>query len=535
MDQVFQQLKDFWSKLPTARKVALAGTALIAIAALILVITWAGEPEYGVLFSNLDPQDAGKVIEKLKYMKVDYKVENESTILVPKSKVYELRLRLASVGLPNSSIVGYEIFDKGNIGVSDFVQKVNYKRALEGELARTIVEMEGVEGARVHIVMPEKALFKEDQKPPTASVVLKLKPGFNLTRENVKAITYLVARSVEGLEPKNVTVIDSYGRVLSSDDEADPFAKMSSKQYELTRKVEKYLTDKVQSLLDGVLGPGNSIARVTAELNFTQVEQTVEAYDPENTAIRSEQRTEERSSSVDTTLSSTSSQRTNVITNYEINKTVKRIVESVGNIKRLSVAVLINQKELENMKSTPGEDPVQKLTDIIKSTIGFDENRGDQISVVSLPFKPTAVEFVYKETPEEWWRKIGEKIFVLIAVLASIVLIFLMLRRLLPGRRIPTVEVGEVAQVPEERRIPIPQEVGEEVAEAVGAGAEAEGFEEVEEELEAEEERRLEMERNRQEEIRKRIAEYIHDQPEQAAKLIRVWLLEEEAQKWRKS
>ncbi|HCV42271.1 MAG TPA: flagellar M-ring protein FliF, partial [Bacteroidetes bacterium] len=210
------QIGGFMQRLSIGQKIMLVGVTLASIAAIVALITVVNRPSYGMLFSNLRPEDASKIVEKLKERSVPYTLDDGGkTILVPKQQVYDLRLSLAGEGLPQSSVIGYEIFDRTNLGVSDFVQKVNYRRALEGELARTILELEEVEGARVHIVVPEKALFKDDEKAATASVVLKLRSGKPLKRETVQGIAHLVASSVEGLETNNVTIVDSRGSLLS--------------------------------------------------------------------------------------------------------------------------------------------------------------------------------------------------------------------------------------------------------------------------------------------------------------------------------
>lgn len=524
-----EQLKNFWKKLSVAKKVLLISSVLASVIGFIFLMSWVREPEYAVLFSNLEPQDASKIVERLKEKKVEYKLtDNGRTILVPKQNVYELRLQFAGEGLPNSSIVGYEIFDKSNIGVSDFVQKINYKRALEGELARTILQIDGVEAVRVHIVIPEKALFKEDQKEPTASVILRLKQGAKLSKENIQSISYLVANSVEGLKPENVTILDSRGRLLSDESYSDPLAKVSSKQYELKRNVEQYLADKVQSLLDGFLGPGNSIVRVDVELNFTQVEKTIEEYDPDKTVVRSEQVTQERSSSVDSTFASTSSQRSNTITNYEVNRTLQRIVESVGNIKRLSVAVLVNGTYKVNevggvrkVEYVPrDEEQIKKLTEIVKNAIGFNPERNDQISVVNVPFElgGEGMEFVSRDTSgkKEGWRDIVEKIVIGFAILASLVLIFSLLGKLKMRREIPTIEVKEFPTVQPQTQLKEPEQSV------------------VQEEIEPMSEAELEFERLKKEQIKGKVTEYIRENSEQATRLIKVWLLEEERPKWQK-
>jgi flagellar M-ring protein FliF len=536
MGSGFDQIKRFWRGLSTSRKIIVAGSVLSVIAGFILIFSWVSEPEYAVLFSGLESQDASKIIERLKERDIDYKlIDGGRTILVPKGNVYELRLSLISEGLPGSSVVGYELFDRSNFGVSDFVQKINYKRALEGELARTILQIEGVEAARVHIVIPEKALFKEDQKEPTASVVLKLKSGARLTRENVKSISYLVASSVEGLEPRNVTIMDSRGNLLSEDMGEDPLAKISSKQYELKRSVEQYLTNKVQTLLDGVLGPGNSIVRVNVDLDFTQIEKTIEEFDPDRTAIRSEQITQEKTSSIDTSFATTSSQRSNTITNYEVNRTIQRIVGEVGNIKRLSVAVLINGTyevtEVDGVKKVNyiprDEEQMRKLTEIVKNAVGFDPSRNDQISVVNIPFDVDVErDFIYREPSGEGWMDIVERVLIVVAILASVLIIFSLLGRLKPRREIPTVEVGEMPSVPGYQETPqIPSEMGE--------GISPEEMELVEE-IEGKREE-IEVMQAKRAQIMEKVTQFIRADPERATKLIKIWLVEEEeGARWRR-
>ncbi len=522
----FVQVKEFWGKLSTAQKILLIAVTIASIVGFTFLISWVREPEYGVLFSNLEPQDAGKIVERLKEKKINYRLESGGrTILVPKQNIYELRLQFASEGLPNSSIVGYEIFDKSNIGVSDFVQKINYKRALEGELARTILQIDGIEAVRVHIVIPERTLFKEDQKQPTASVIVRLKQGAKLSPDNVQSIAYLVASSVEGLEPQNVTILDSRGRLLSDNSNTDPLAKISSKQYELKRSVEQYLADKVQSLLDAVLGSGNSIVKVDVELNFTQVEKTIEEYDPDKTVVRSEQTTQEKSSSVDSTLASASSQRTSTITNYEINRTLQRIVESVGNIKRLSVAVLVNGTYKVNeaggvrkVEYIPrDEEQIQKLTEIVKNAVGFNPDRNDQVSVLSIPFEPAGegIGFIQREDKKENWRELVEKIVVGLAIIGSIILVFSLLGKLKVKREIPTIEVKELPTVQSQATLKEPEQVAVETIQQVN-------------------EEELEFERMKKEQIKEKVKDYIREDSEQAARLIKVWLLEEEKQKWQR-
>jgi len=439
---VFSQISNFLSKLSVLQKVVLFGFTFAVLFGLIyIVVKTSNKVEYATLFTQLEPTEAGKIVEKLKEMKVSYKIEdNGSTILVDKTKVYDTRLAIAAEGLPESGVVGYEIFDKTNLGMSEFVQKLNYRRALEGELSKTISSLNGVKKARVHIVIPEKALFEKEQKQPTASVTLQLAGDNTLSKLNIKGIQNLVAASVEGLTPNNVTVVDHRGRIISESD-VDPNSVLgkTQTQHEQQIRVEQYLTNKVQSLLDGVLGPGNSEVRVSADLDFTQIERTVTDYNPEKQAVRSEQSNIQSSRTVDS-LQYPAPNRTvgqsSTVTNYEIPQTIEKIVNGVGTIKRITVGALINgtykvvekdgKKQVEYIPRS--EEELKKLEDIVKNAVGYDPNRNDQISIVNVPFDTQVPEpeVLAPETPwylqPDYLRLWG----LLAAILITIILISLL-------------------------------------------------------------------------------------------------------------
>ncbi|MDW8272335.1 MAG: flagellar basal-body MS-ring/collar protein FliF [Bacteroidota bacterium] len=443
---IAEQAKQFWQRLRPLQRFAIIGAVVAAIGIVVAVMLSSTTPPMHVLFSELDPKDAAAIVEKLKEQNIPYELaDGGTTIRVPQSQVYELRLALAREGLPAGSTVGYEIFDRTNLGMSDFVQKLNHKRALEGELQKTIASFDEVQKVRVMIVLPEKALFEKDQKKPTASVLLHLKSGRSLSKLNIEGIQHLVASSVEGLSPADVTVVDQHGQILSqAPQDNSTLAGMTATQYEQQQKVESYLTSRVQSLLDGVLGPGNSVVRVSAELDFTQREQTRENYDPDGQVVRSEERiTEARRSqdSLDYPAVNSESNATKVRTNYEISRTVERIVGGVGTIKRISASVLVNgttkiveQDGKKVVQYTPrSQEELQKLTQIVRNAIGYDPERNDQVTVVNLPFD-TAIE-----EPEEppFSLPKGNLLIGIIAVLALLAAMWA-LRRLIftpPVRR----------------------------------------------------------------------------------------------------
>lgn len=434
-----QQARNFWEKLSRIQKLTVAGVVLLAAAGIIAVAVGTNTDSKVVLFSDIDQKDAAVIVEKLKERKIEYEiVKNGTTILVPKESVYETRFALAAEGLPQTGTVGYEIFDKTNLGMSDFVQKLNYRRALEGELSRTINSIEEVHKSRVHIVVPEKALFDKDQKKPTASVILQLKSGRSVSKINIEGIQNLIAGSVEGMEPGSVTVVDQKGQILSeAPRDKNTLAGMTSTQYELQQKIDQYLTSKAQSMLDGVIGAGNAVVRTTAELDFTQIEKTTEDYDPDKQVARSEQKIDETSRSADSLnypAVNSASQRGNIITNYEISKTVEKVVSNGGGIKRLTVAALING----NTKITEGENPtldykprtpeqMDQLKKIIMNAVGYDPARNDQISIENIQFDTTQQEEELKQlkglrlpmTTED----IIEKVFIGLAMLLAIFMI----------------------------------------------------------------------------------------------------------------
>ncbi len=433
------QLQTFFVNLSPSQKLLLIGAISVALALIIVLLVWTGRPSYDILFADLSKKDAAEIIDKLKEKKIDFRLEEGGkTILVPSGKVYELRLEFASMGLPEEGVIGYEIFDKSNIGMTDFLQKLNYRRALEGELTRTIEEIDAVEKARVHIVIPETRLFQEDQKQPTASVILKLNRARSLSPAKVNGIAHLVASSVEGLEPENVTIVDTRGRILSNNNNPDDLLTMSATQLDFRKKVEDYLTQKAQSMLDRVFGPGNAIVRVNADLDFNQVKKTIEQYDPDNAVVRSEEINEQVTPSGNQANGNgggaVAAKSTNTITNYEINRTLQQVVESVGNIQHLSVAVLINNKK-EKVENTDGDTEIksvprdpQELTvveDIVKRAVGFQEERGDEISVNNVDFSlPTADEELYNLDEENPWSipNIIEKVLIFLAIIGAMVI-----------------------------------------------------------------------------------------------------------------
>jgi len=376
-----------------------------------------------LLFANLAQDDASSIVSWLKEHKIPYEIQGGGgSVYVPSDQVYETRLELAGSGLPQGGGVGFEIFDKQSLGITDFVQKVNYLRAMQGELSRTIVSLSPVAAARVHLALPQKRLFKSQQQPATASVVVKLVNGARLQESQVRGIVNLVAGSVEGVEPEYVTVVNAAGKVLSKRPEEGLDGPMTPGMLEYQRAVERQMEKRAQDMLDRALGTDNSLVKVTAVLDFSQVSKIEELYDPKSAVPRSEQTQEQKEigaggvggvPGVQSNLgggtasggsSSPSSSNSAETTNYEISKVVNRTVAPVGTVKHLSVSVLVSDVMAEasdggEKKLEPrSEQELRTIEKMVQSALGIDSGRGDQINVVSMPF---ANEFYTQpETPE---------------------------------------------------------------------------------------------------------------------------------------
>jgi flagellar M-ring protein FliF len=389
----------WWKDANGTQRGLLVGGAAAAIVSIALVVSWSTRPDYQVLFSGLSPEEAGPILGELDEANVQYQVTGGGrTILVESSRVGELRIRIAGKGLTGSGTVGYEIFDKSNLGMTEFLQQVNYRRALEGELTRTITSLQEVRKARVHLAIPEKAVFARDRKQPTASVVVDLLPGTQLNGHQIRGIHALVAASVEGLQPDGVTVVDTSGRVLGDGGPSGELA-LTSEQLGIQREVEEYLRQKATSMLEQVLGEGQAIVQVNAELDFERVERSRETYDPASASIRSEQR-------VTGTGTAGDSEET-VLTNYELDKTVEHILASLGTIDRLSVAVLVNGnvQKRPNGETTYTErsaEELQTYAAIVRKAVGLDESRGDALEIANLRFADPGFAEV-AATPMPWW------------------------------------------------------------------------------------------------------------------------------------
>lgn len=420
----FQELVQQFSALSPFRQLTLVATAVGSLAFFYFISTGTREGEYRTLYRGLEDAEAAQVVEALTSERIDYRIADGGTAIeVPAARVHEARMRVASRGLPSGNSPGFEIFDQGTFGVTDFVQKVNYHRALQGELARTIEQVEGVEKVRVQLALPQrKALLRKDERKATASVVVRLRAGFDLEPGQIRGIVHLVASSVEGLDPNQVTLVDNRGRLLAPQSELDPSAGGGPSMLGAARSLERDLEDQVESILERTVGLGRVVAKVNAQVDWTQTEKTEEIFDPNSQIERSTQRETESSSDstneggvvgivanspeasppAAATGTDSSSSRTSETVNYELSKTVSRQILPTGTIQRLSVAVLIDGKPVvggageapaegaeaeEAPAFTPwSTDEIAEFEQLAKRAVGFSAERGDEISVINAPF-----------------------------------------------------------------------------------------------------------------------------------------------------
>jgi len=407
--------------LPTRKLIVLLFVAALVITAGILLITWLQKADQQLLFSNLSQEDAAAIVQKLNEQKIPYTMDGGG-IMVPADKVYEVRLQLASQGLPQGGGVGFELFDKTSFTMTDFVQKLNYRRALQGELARTIRSLEEVDQCRIHLAVPEKTLFMQKDEKPKASVMLKLRSGRRLTPSQIQGIVHLVASSVEGLDPNDVSVVDNNGDMLTST--VDENFAASSGQLDYQRNYEREVETKVRSMLEPVVGKGKVKVRIASSFDFTKMERTEEKYDPDSQVARSEQRNIEKSTGamnggvpgVASNLPGRQqapaqpgtpavSDKKNETINYEISKTISHIVSPTGELKKLSAVVLVDgtyaaTQGSTDKKYTPRtEVEMQQFEDMVKKAIGFSVDRGDEVKVVNMPFEVTPQEEITETAP----------------------------------------------------------------------------------------------------------------------------------------
>ncbi len=432
MQPYFKNLSDFFQRLTVSQKISLVVVLAGTAAALVGIAYWANRPDYALLFGKLSATDASRVVEALKEQNIRYELrENGSSVFVPRENVYELRLSMASEGLVSDGQMGYELFDQNNLGMTDFMQKVNLRRALEGELAKTITNIRQVEQCRVHLVSPERSPFKESQARPSASVVLQLSGGTTLAASQIEGITALVSGAVEGLSPAEVTILDTRGNLLSNPDAGNPDLAMSSTQLRAQREIETHLTENGQTMLNKVLGPGNSIVRVVASLDFSKTVSEREIIDPESATVISEEKLDEE---LDGQTSNSA------VKNYELSRTRERLEKSVGDVSYLTISVIVNYKRVPPPADQPDatateaphtDDELKEIEALVKNAVGFNPERGDRFAIHQTRFDTSANDQAVAEMKEIEQKEQMNLYIRYGAILASVLLGFLLLRSLM--------------------------------------------------------------------------------------------------------
>jgi flagellar M-ring protein FliF len=442
-DQLLSRLTELRSQLSVRQQVSLVATFLVAVGLVAGASWWVSRPDYALLFDDMDPSAAAEVIAKLDAQKIAYKLDAGGRgIRVPSTQVDRLRLDLSAEGLPSSGRIGFEIFDRTAFGQTEFLEHVNYRRALEGEIARTIATISEVEGARVHIAMAKESLFGAREQPAKASVILKLRNANRpLAAATVSGITNLVAASVEGLRPDAVVLMDSFGRPLSRPSGDDDNTPLGAGQLERQQRIEHEMVQRVVALLEPVVGANRVRANVTVRLSPSSEEATEEKWDPTTAVIRSRQMTSDISptsavgpavsgaranlpppatpagvppSPPPPTPTTAAATRSTETTNYEISKTTRHTVKPSGDIARLSVAVILDDDVVTTkdkygkpaQKAQPRKrEELQKLQALVATAVGMDQTRGDQVTVENIAFdvpvteEPAPPTFIEKYAP----------------------------------------------------------------------------------------------------------------------------------------
>ncbi|MDB6040945.1 MAG: fliF [Verrucomicrobiales bacterium] len=431
--QLNKQLQAIWKQLGLNQRISIVIAGLVVIAGLAVVSVWSTRTDYALLYGRLEDAESAKVIAALDDAKVPYRISRGGgTIMVPSDKVHLMRMQLAAKGVPRAGDgVGFEIFDKPNFGISDFVQRANYVRAIQGELARTISQVDLIEAARVMVVVPENRLLVDNNKKPTASVFVRTRGNSPLPLQTINAIRFLVANAVEGLQANFVTVIDNQGNVLSENNENDTMAGLTTTQLAARKNLEQYLAKKAEGMLEAVLGPGQAVVRVSAEINYDTLLRTEEKFDPDGQVVRISTVTDENTDSNNATqggapgITTDTTETNSVVTTplnssrmkkkvsnnqYELNKTHSESTQIAGGLKRVTAAVFVASRMTgsgTNRVAAPRTpEEVLKLRRIVQSALGIQEGtdaaRKDEITLEEMPFsEQPIVEFAQQLQKQE--------------------------------------------------------------------------------------------------------------------------------------
>ena len=437
-----------FAHMTAGQKIAVLGATGLAVAVIAVSLMWALEPKYQYLFTSLDETDASLIVQDLKQSRIPYKlVKGGTAIMIPEKSVYETRLDLASKGLPKGGTgQGFSLFDKTDFSASEFVQNINYQRALQNELANTIMSLEQVEYARVHVAMPKESVFIEDEKPAKASIVIKPRQGQIIPPGQVQGIVYLVAKSIRGLDPENISIVDIRGKVLYEGRKDAASINMANNYLDVKRTIENTLQSRAQDLLEKILGPSSSVVKVSADVDMDMVKRVEDNYDPEIHVVRSEELKNASSGSMSEGAGiagtqsnlptgrggpgaipgATASGQSNVLRNYEIGRNQVERVVSPGRITRLAVSVVVDgiyKADAKGSKTFAARTPeeLKRIEDAVKQSVGFSADREDTFSISCMPFAQEGTDIAAladKEKKREFFASlIKPAIFLIITLL----------------------------------------------------------------------------------------------------------------------
>jgi flagellar M-ring protein FliF len=438
-----KQFLTYWAKQSRSQRLAILALGLALAILVPVLVSWANTPSYVVAYSGLSETDAAQITQNLDENNIPYQLKNSGTIMVESSQVYAVRLKMASAGLPQNSTVGFELFDGNSLGMTEFSQKVNYQRALEGELERTISNISAVESVSVHIVTPEKSLLTTTQTTTTASVTVLEKAGLKLDKSQVRAITHLVASSVEGLKPENVVVVDGEGVMLANGTDD---VNNSSSQVDSQRAAESSAADdirrRVQAMLDLTLGPNKSIVQASVAMDWTQREVTSSSFDPTPAAVRSSQKINEAYNTNGVPIGGIPGAASNLPTpvptvtgvpagtiyyrneetlNYEISQVDSKETVPAGQVERVSVSVMVdNVTDAEQLKS---------IKTAVSAAAGIDETRGDLVVVEAMAFDRTYADAQAAENAKQEQTDLYMQIGIAVAALVVVIILFVFFQR----------------------------------------------------------------------------------------------------------
>jgi flagellar M-ring protein FliF len=522
------RVKKFLNRFSLSRKIFMGSVILLAVVGIILIISIVTALNYGVLFANLSAKDAGLIIDQLKAKKIPYELSaGGSVVRVPENRIAELRVQLAAAGLPTGGDVGYEIFDKTSLSATDFVHHTNYIQAVEKKLGRTLSQLREVNWAKVHITMPIGSTSGDQEEKAKASIVLNLRPGVRVPETLIPAILHLIAQSVDGLKPENIVIVNSHGKLLSAPktDTESIFTGITASQLAYREKLETSLSREITSVLEPHVGKGKVRANVKVKLNFDKEESTEEIVDP-NTITKVSEKSETTSSTGREAAAPAKSKSEKTSVNYEVSKKVTHLTKPVGDIRRLSIAVLID--DAENVRVRDGQlireprsrtpEELEAIKKIVQAAVGFNSQRGDVIQVANLPFDTSS------ETISEYYLKKQEsrdrtnEIIIYTAVGTGLLLLYLFFIHPLYRR---FKEVMKQARVPKAAEIEIPRLDSERMA----ALEEARDKEEIERELL--EKYKVPRSTRKMNVIREKVKRFAEENMDETAALIKSFLIED--------